>query len=416
MGAERRRPGRRQKGTGTIIKRTKVRADGSKYTYYEGRYEAGRDMRTNKRVQRSVTGKTEKEVKEKIEKLAAMRRVGMLPDPTGITVRDWINTWMESYSKASPRCRELYRSYLRLYMTEELFDKPLQKVTVGDASAWAKQLTQPKESNGYGLAPKTARNVVMFMKSVFGEAEEEHILTRNPFRTVAAPDVKNSEEDYEPPVNEEELRSLLELLTGAPHEDFYRFSIFFGLREMENLGLTMDDIDMEKRVIHLRYQLRKDPRPEDVLPGETLHFKALKDKEKRTIPFGEEVAKILQRQIDSERQKKARLGAAWPGRDVLELGDLLFSNNRGSYLSYRTIYDCFKRRVRTVPKLEKLRVHDLRHVYAMLALSAGNSMDAVADHLGHASADFTRKVYAYFAREKKQRDAAAMDELIRGIT
>ena len=82
----------------------------------------------------------------------------------------------------------------------------------------------------------------------------------------------------------------------------------------------------------------------------------------------------------------------------------------------RTICDCFKCRVRAIPQPGKLRIRDLRHAYAMPALSAGNSMDAVADHLGHASADFTRKVYAYFAREKKQRDAAAMDELIRGIT
>ena len=72
--------------------------------------------------------------------------------------------------------------------------------------------------------------------------------------------------------------------------------------------------------------------------------------------------------------------------------------------------------MRTVPELEKLRVHDLRHVYAMLALSAGNSMDAVADHLGHSTADFTRKVYAYFSNEQKQRDAAAMDSVIRGIS
>ena len=160
----------------------------------------------------------------------------------------------------------------------------------------------------------------------------------------------------------------------------------------------------------------KDPVPEDVLDGESLHFKRLKDKESRDVLFNEEVAKILQRQIDSERRKKARLGKKWPGRDVLERGDLLFSNNEGSYLSYRTIYDCFKRRVRKVPKLGKLRVHDLRHVYAMLALSAGNSMDAIADHLGHSSVDFTRKEYAYFSSEQKQRDAAAMDRVIRGIS
>ena len=34
----------------------------------------------------------------------------------------------------------------------------------------------------------------------------------------------------------------------------------------------------------------------------------------------------------------------------------------------RTIYDCFKRRVRAIPKLGKLRIRDLRHAYAMPAL------------------------------------------------
>ena len=82
----------------------------------------------------------------------------------------------------------------------------------------------------------------------------------------------------------------------------------------------------------------------------------------------------------------------------------------------RTGCDCFKRRVRTAPELEKLRVHDLRREYAMLALSAGNSEDAIANHPGHCSADFTRKVYSYFSHEQKQHDAAAMDELIRGIS
>ena len=216
-------------------------------------------------------------------------------------------------------------------------------------------------------------------------------------------------------MQEKDIPLLLDARSDAPHEVFYMLSIYLGLREMENLGLTMDDIDMEERVIHLRYQLRKDPRPEDVLDGETLHFKFLKDKERRNVYFGEEVAKMLQRQIDSERRKKAHLGDAWPGKDVLERGDLLFSNDKGSYLSYRTVYDCFKRRVRGIEQFRDLRIHDLRHVYTMLALSAGNSMDAIADHLGHATADFTRKVYAYHSCEQKQRDAMAMDSMIRGV-
>ena len=89
---------------------------------------------------------------------------------------------------------------------------------------------------------------------------------------------------------------------------------------------------------------------------------------------------------------------------------ILQKDGNGYCLSHRL------RLFRTVPELEKPRVHDLRHEYAMLALSAGNSMDAIADHPGHCSADFTRKVYSSFSHEQKQRDAAAMDELIRGIS
>ena len=47
-------------GSGTIRKKT-VTKNGKQYTYWEARYSAGRDPGTGKQIQRSISGKTQKE-------------------------------------------------------------------------------------------------------------------------------------------------------------------------------------------------------------------------------------------------------------------------------------------------------------------------------------------------------------------
>lgn len=53
------------KGGGTIRKKTVTRL-GKEYTYWEARSTVGRDPGTGKQIQRSITGKTQKEVREKL--------------------------------------------------------------------------------------------------------------------------------------------------------------------------------------------------------------------------------------------------------------------------------------------------------------------------------------------------------------
>ena len=53
-------------GTGSIRKITKKR-NGKSYTYWEARYTEGYDPNTGKQIQRSVSGKTQKEVAQKIK-------------------------------------------------------------------------------------------------------------------------------------------------------------------------------------------------------------------------------------------------------------------------------------------------------------------------------------------------------------
>jgi len=55
---------RSAQGSGTIRKKTVTRS-GKEYTYWEARITVGRDPGTGKQVQRSFSGRTQKEVREK---------------------------------------------------------------------------------------------------------------------------------------------------------------------------------------------------------------------------------------------------------------------------------------------------------------------------------------------------------------
>ena len=53
-------------GSGSIRKRT-LNKNGKQYTYWEARYSAGYDPGTGKQIQRTITGKAQKEVSQKLK-------------------------------------------------------------------------------------------------------------------------------------------------------------------------------------------------------------------------------------------------------------------------------------------------------------------------------------------------------------
>ncbi|MFI3313734.1 MAG: tyrosine-type recombinase/integrase, partial [Eubacteriales bacterium] len=95
--------------------------------------------------------------------------------------------------------------------------------------------------------------------------------------------------------------------------------------------------------------------------------------------------------------------------------NMVFTNQVGGYLSYGTVYDCFKR---VVSKLgfPETRFHDLRHSYAVAAIQSGDDIKTVQENLGHASAAFTLDVYGHVTSQMRQRSADRMESFIQGVT
>ena len=80
-------------GAGSIRKKTVLR-DGRTYEYWESRLTVGVDPGTGKQIRRSFSGKTQKEVRAKMQAAAVAVNDSTYQEPTKLTVSDWLDIWL----------------------------------------------------------------------------------------------------------------------------------------------------------------------------------------------------------------------------------------------------------------------------------------------------------------------------------
>ena len=87
-------------GAGTIRKKT-VRRGGREYTYWEARYTGGFNPGTGRQKQKSVTGRTQKEVAQKLREVTVELDHGTYQEPCKMTLGQWLDIWQKDYLNSS---------------------------------------------------------------------------------------------------------------------------------------------------------------------------------------------------------------------------------------------------------------------------------------------------------------------------
>lgn len=90
--------------------------------------------------------------------------------------------------------------------------------------------------------------------------------------------------------------------------------------------------NLENGILTVKHQLRKEQKKDD-----QYYFSPPKDNRAHSISLAPSVVLLCQ------LQKLAQQQYANGGRRRMAGKRLVFSNQTGGYLSYRTVYDCFKR-------------------------------------------------------------------------
>ena len=146
-------------GAGSIRKITTTK-NGKTYTYWQGRYTEGFDPGTGKQIQRSITGKTQKEVAQKLKQVTLDIDNGMYHAPCKVTLGQWLDIWTATYlGGVKPRTTHIYKSDIKLHILPALGAVRLEALNAPMIQAFYNAMGEPSQQNPKGLSAKTVKNV-----------------------------------------------------------------------------------------------------------------------------------------------------------------------------------------------------------------------------------------------------------------
>ena len=381
------------KGGGTI----RQRPDGR----WEARYTLGIDPGTGKQIQKSVYGKTQKEVAQNLRQITAEIDAKTYVAPCKLSVAEWMAVWAQDYLvgiKASTAY--LYKRTIELYIEPHLGHIRLDTLNAHTVQHFYNELAKPSKPDAAPLSAKSIKNIHGVLHKALQQAVLLNYIRYNPTTACVLPKIVKKEIH---PLTDQQTAQLLNLLKGSKYEIPLTVDLFTGLREGELLGLIWDCVDFEKGTILVNKQLRRSQRK-----GGTYYFSPPKNNKSRTITPAPYVMKLLQAQKVQQAEQRLKAGPAW------EDSGLVFTNEFGRYISYRAIFDSFKRIVKRIG-LSDARIHDLRHTYAVNCIRAGDDIKTVQSNLGHATAAFTLDVYGHFTDDMRSVSAQRMEGFIANV-
>ena len=387
-------------GMGNIRKKTRT-VNGKTYTYYEARYTEGFDPGTGKQIQRSISGKTQKEVAQKLKAALAALDSGTYIAPCKMTVGEWMDIWSKQYlGGVKESTVAAYNATIRTHIKPGVGAIRLDALDTHLVQSFYNGLREPTKDRD-AVSPKTVKNVHGILHKALQQAVANGYIRFNPTNSCILPRVEKKELQ---PLDEAETKLFLDAVKGHRFELLFTFTLFSGLREGEALGLTWDRVDFMRGTILVSKQLQKEKKA-----GGEFRLVSLKNDKPRRITPAPWVMQLLRDRKLQQYEHKEKAGAAWSNPM-----NLVFTNELGGNLIPQTVVRHFKEIVGSIGRPDA-RFHDLRHSYAVASLRSGDDIKTVQGNLGHATAAFTLDVYGHVTNQMQEASAVRMEAYIKGI-
>lgn len=373
---------KRANGEGNIRKRKDGR--------WEGRYSAGYDSKTGKRIVKSVLGRTQAEVKEKLK--TAIEETKGLDVSRGeeYTVATWLRTWYELYAKPNIRVAtaDRYQLMIETYTIPRIGDIKLKKLTSRHLQKLYKDLLENGRVNrksgkgNPGLSSTTVRSVHLMLHCAFQRAVKERLIPRNPTEDCIAPKVQKIEMKILPA---DHIKNYLDAANARGLLPMFYLELVSGLRKGELVALRWDDLDTQNRTISISKQYIKNPN------GELTLSRPKTETSVRQVSIPQTAVDLL----IQEHEKHPDNPYLFPSPVT---GEMYYPDS---------VVNLHKKILKDAG-LEHIRFHDLRHTFATMALQNGVDIKTVSSMLGHYDAGFTLRTYTHATRQKQDEAAATM--------
>jgi integrase len=335
------------------------------------------------------------------EAQSALQR-GIYVEPSKLSVETFLlDHWLPAVESGLRKSTlQGYRSAISNYVLPRLGETRLQAVTPDQLNAFYGELLKTGRKDGKsGLSPKTIHNIHVMLHKALHDAVRWSYLPRN-VAQFSDPPKQTSSGKAMRTWTPDELRSFLEYVGNDPYYAAWVLAASTGMRRGEVLGLRWQDIDFDRRRLAIRQTIISvDYRVETSEPKTA--------RGRRSVALDSGTVTALRAHRAAQNQEKLKLGEAYQ-----DLG-LVFCRADGTPVHPDRFTQMFDKHVKD-SGLPRIRLHDLRHTHATLALAAGIHPKVVSERLGHSTVAFTMDVYSHAIPSMEAEAAETIANLVRG--
>lgn len=304
---------------------------------------------------------------------------GAVERSDGITLRAYAAQWL-AQRQLRPRTRALYESMLDRLILPDLGDAKLVTLTPAQVRAWHTGLgTERPTRNAHAYA---------LLHAICATAVQDEVLDANPCRIRAAMQTKRRRDvDILTPAQVDKLAGKMPARLRAS----VLLASWCGLRWGETSELRRGDVSADCGVLHIRRAVTY--RSKKFYVGEPKTSAGIRD-----VAVPPHIRPMLKAHLKNHVSRAA--------------DSLLFGDEDGTHLRadrYRVHWE----KARTQIGKPNLRVHDLRHVGAVLAAQSGATTAELMHRLGHTTPEMALR-YQHVAEGRDAEIAERLSKLAAG--
>jgi integrase len=308
---------------------------------------------------------------------------------------------------------ESYERNIRVHVVPAIGGIQLQHVDGALLDRFYSALLESGRKRGStspGLKPRTVRYIHTILSGAFDDAVNWTFLITNPSKRAHPPSAGQAKSPEMKTWNGRQVGEFLQLCEGDRYYPAFAFLALTGCRRGEALGLRWSDLDLIRCTASIR---------QTVLPLTKLTGKG---REGRVVPRTKtDRARIIE--LDKTTVGMLKTWKARQAEERLMLGpgyednDLIFCRPDGRPYHPESFSKTFDRRLGQpmFSDLPVIRLHDLRHTWATLALAAGVDVAIVSKRLGHGSPTTTWQTYQHVVSGMQTDAAEKVAGLIFGV-
>ena len=321
---------------------------------------------------KSLSGKTKKEVSEKLTKVMYEYHNSKFIKKSGIKLINLLKQNREDKFNANI-ISESHYSRLEFVIKEiesnEIGKMNIDRISSRDLQNYFNSLTDR-------YTDSTIKKVWECIKQGFELAVEENYILENPFKKVIKPKSNKETKVLEALSLEDENKLASYLLQSNLNEEKYKVVIltqlYTGMRIGEVLALSSDDIDFEKNIIKVRKTVTVDKDGYLMIKSGTKTYSG-----KRDIPISPFLINPLMEQIESSKNNRNQL--------------LFTYENR--LIKASTVNTVLKRICKQLKLSRIISNHTLRHTFGTRCIESGMSPKVVQILMGHKDISVTLNTY-----------------------